>query len=202
MRMFQVFAPLHQPHSSGLPAGRKDREEEEELEAPASQGRGLKVHSFSSELQRLALAPFAFATGSSASSSTQVRRLAHLCFSPAWRRTRSRKQLPETNRSNVKLRATCVFLQVLATAVGSVPAPLVGPLAVKALQILPPLACQAAFLAPLDAMKSIKATGTTGDLPLIPYASMALNGVLWVTYGVYAVQCFIQPVDTGPHDSH
>lgn len=61
------------------------------------------------------------------------------------------------------------------------PVPLVGPLAVKALQILPPVACQAAFLAPLDAMKSIKANKSTGDLPLIPYASMALNGVLWVT---------------------
>ena len=68
-----------------------------------------------------------------------------------------------------------------AVATSAAQAPLVGPTVVKALQVLPPIACQAAFLAPLDAMKTIKQKGTTGDLPLVPYASMMLNGVLWIT---------------------
>lgn len=51
------------------------------------------------------------------------------------------------------------------------------------LQVAPPLAAQAVFFAPLEAMKTIKSSGTTGDMPLVPYASMMLNGVLWMTYG-------------------
>ncbi len=82
-----------------------------------------------------------------------------------------------------------VARQALATAAAAIPAPLVGPLAVQALQILPPIACQAAFLAPLDTMRKIQATGTTGELPLIPYASMFLNGVLWITYGLLKASC-------------
>lgn len=79
-----------------------------------------------------------------------------------------------------------------AIATGSVvtPAGLIAapPLWVTALQILPPIACQAVFLAPLETMKSIKANNTTGDLPLVPYVSMAINGVLWLVYGLLVAQ--------------
>lgn len=51
------------------------------------------------------------------------------------------------------------------------------------MKVAPPLAAQAVFLAPMDTMKKIKAEGTTGDLPLIGYAMMLLNGTLWMTYG-------------------
>lgn len=51
------------------------------------------------------------------------------------------------------------------------------------LQVAPAVACQAVFFAPLEAMKTIKANGTTGEFPVLPYAAMCLNGVLWMTYG-------------------
>jgi uncharacterized protein with PQ loop repeat len=57
------------------------------------------------------------------------------------------------------------------------------PLWVSALQVLPPVACQVVFFAPLETMKTIKENGTTGNLPLVPYVSMAINGVLWMVYG-------------------
>eukprot|EP01052_Picozoa_sp_SAG31_P026682 SAG31_NODE_2436_length_5700_cov_13.780396_4_plen_99_part_00 len=80
----------------------------------------------------------------------------------------------------------------------------------QSLQVFPPLAAQAVFLAPvnddeavtpgptlliprhdccafcvqMDAMKTIKENGDVGDMPLLPYAAMAVNGVGWVAYGL------------------
>lgn len=36
----------------------------------------------------------------------------------------------------------------------------------------------------MDAMKTIKEKGDVGDMPLLPYAAMAVNGVGWVAYGL------------------
>jgi len=63
-----------------------------------------------------------------------------------------------------------------------------APFWVSALQVLPPLAAQVVFLAPLEAMKTIKANNSTGNLPLVPYVSMAINGVLWMVYGALVSQ--------------
>jgi hypothetical protein len=48
---------------------------------------------------------------------------------------------------------------------------------------LPGIACQGLFLAPMNAMPAIKKDGV-GALPLLPYSSMALNGMIWMTYGL------------------
>jgi len=63
-----------------------------------------------------------------------------------------------------------------------------SPLWVTALQVLPPIASQVVFLAPLETMKTVKANNSTGNLPLVPYVSMAINGVLWVVYGALVNQ--------------
>jgi len=42
---------------------------------------------------------------------------------------------------------------------------------------------QAVFVAPLQAMTTIKKDGDTGMMPLLPYSSMAANGCIWCTYG-------------------
>lgn len=49
---------------------------------------------------------------------------------------------------------------------------------------LPGLAAQVVFLAPMQAMKEIKASGSTGKLPLMPYSSMCVAGWMWGTYGL------------------
>ena len=51
---------------------------------------------------------------------------------------------------------------------------------------MPPRASQACFLAPYSALKGVQERGDTGDLPLLPYAAMAVNGVGWIAYGVLA----------------
>jgi solute carrier family 50 protein (sugar transporter) len=66
------------------------------------------------------------------------------------------------------------------------PAPLVGPALVSFLQVFPPLAAQACFLAPWGTLKNVQKVGDVGDLPLLPYAAMAVNGIGWITYGVLA----------------
>lgn len=48
---------------------------------------------------------------------------------------------------------------------------------------LPGLAAQILFIAPLDAMRTIKKEASVGTLPLLPYSSMCLNGMIWMTYG-------------------
>ena len=57
------------------------------------------------------------------------------------------------------------------------------PVWVTALKVLPSIAIQVVFLAPMEAMRTIQKNGTTGNLPLLPYASMTVNGILWTTYG-------------------
>lgn len=48
---------------------------------------------------------------------------------------------------------------------------------------LPGAAAQIVFLAPMEAMNQIKREGV-GNLPLLPYSSMAVNGCVWATYGL------------------
>ena len=44
---------------------------------------------------------------------------------------------------------------------------------------------QVLFLAPLfDAIPRILRERSSGDLPLLPYSAMALNGFVWVAYGI------------------
>lgn len=62
-------------------------------------------------------------------------------------------------------------------------APVLPAAAVSFLKIAPPIAAQFVFFAPLATMKDIKAKESVGDLPILPYAAMVINGVLWVTYG-------------------
>lgn len=59
-----------------------------------------------------------------------------------------------------------------------------GPWTVKLLQVLPPVAAQAVFVAPMDTMRRIKRDKSTGDLTPVPYTAMVLNGVAWMTYGL------------------
>jgi len=49
---------------------------------------------------------------------------------------------------------------------------------------LPGAAAVLIFLAPLDAMRKIRADGTVHRLPLLPYSSMCVNCMIWTTYGV------------------
>lgn len=44
------------------------------------------------------------------------------------------------------------------------------------------------YLAPLEAMMRIKKEKTTGKLPIAPYWTMAVNGVVWTSYGVLVQQ--------------
>jgi hypothetical protein len=48
---------------------------------------------------------------------------------------------------------------------------------------LPGMACQILFAAPMEVMSQIKKTKAVGQLPLLPYSSMVLNGAIWMTYG-------------------
>ena len=50
----------------------------------------------------------------------------------------------------------------------------------------PPVVSQMVFLAPLDAMRKIKAEGTTGTLTAVPYSAMLASCTIWVTYGLLA----------------
>lgn len=70
-----------------------------------------------------------------------------------------------------------------ATPMSSVP---IGPLSAgmaKLLQVLPPVAAQVVFLAPMQTMREFKRNGTTGGVSPLPYTAMALNGYLWTIYG-------------------
>jgi uncharacterized protein with PQ loop repeat len=67
-----------------------------------------------------------------------------------------------------------------ATA-GSLPAGVV-----TFLQVAPPLAAQALFLAPMQVMRQIKEQKSTGDLPLLPYSAMVTSCSIWMTYGILA----------------
>eukprot|EP01064_Diplonema_japonicum_P036974 TRINITY_DN8523_c0_g1_i1.p1 TRINITY_DN8523_c0_g1~~TRINITY_DN8523_c0_g1_i1.p1 ORF type:complete len:266 (+),score=59.39 TRINITY_DN8523_c0_g1_i1:58-855(+) len=60
---------------------------------------------------------------------------------------------------------------------------LYGANVVTLLQVGPPICAQVLFLSPLATMREIKANGTTGGLPMLPYTMMACNGFLWMTYG-------------------
>eukprot|EP01059_Diplonema_ambulator_P034070 TRINITY_DN7455_c1_g1_i4.p2 TRINITY_DN7455_c1_g1~~TRINITY_DN7455_c1_g1_i4.p2 ORF type:complete len:120 (+),score=38.63 TRINITY_DN7455_c1_g1_i4:32-391(+) len=60
---------------------------------------------------------------------------------------------------------------------------LYGANVVTLLQVAPPVCAQVLFLSPLATMKEIKAAGTTGGMPMLPYTMMACNGFLWMTYG-------------------
>jgi len=68
-------------------------------------------------------------------------------------------------------------------AAAATPAPLCGPAMVTFLQTFPPIAAQFCFLAPWTSMKQVEKVGDVGDLPLLPYAAMAVNGVGWMCYG-------------------
>lgn len=67
---------------------------------------------------------------------------------------------------------------------GTAAPPLVGASMVTFLKFSPMVAAQLVFLAPIPTLKLVNEKGTTGDLPVLPYASMAVNGVLWVNYGL------------------
>ena len=67
---------------------------------------------------------------------------------------------------------------------GAPPSSFLGPFAVKALQIAPPVLAQLVFLAPMQAMKDIKAKGTTFGMSPLPFSAMMTNGFLWGIYGV------------------
>ena len=49
---------------------------------------------------------------------------------------------------------------------------------------LPGLAAQVFFFSPIPVFQKIAADKDTGTLPLLPYSAMAVNGILWTTYGV------------------
>ncbi len=51
------------------------------------------------------------------------------------------------------------------------------------LRVLPPLTGQLVAMAPLETMRKIRDSGSVGNLPLVPYFSMCLSGILWFTYG-------------------
>jgi solute carrier family 50 protein (sugar transporter) len=51
------------------------------------------------------------------------------------------------------------------------------------LRVLPPLTGQLVAMAPLETMRKIRDAGAVGNLPLVPYFSMCLSGILWFTYG-------------------
>jgi len=51
---------------------------------------------------------------------------------------------------------------------------------------LPGLAAQYFFLSPLTTMSQIRADGTVGSRPLLPYSAMFVNGSTWVAYGLLA----------------
>ena len=55
---------------------------------------------------------------------------------------------------------------------------------------LPGAAAQIVFLAPMEAMNQIKREGV-GNLPLLPYSSMAVNGCVWATYGLLLCNYFL-----------
>jgi len=44
------------------------------------------------------------------------------------------------------------------------------------------------YLAPLEAMRTIKRNNSTGNLPLMPYFTMTINGVIWTAYGLLVQQ--------------
>ncbi len=71
----------------------------------------------------------------------------------------------------------------MLAAAAVAPAPLVGPGLVKLFAVGAPIAAQVVFLAPVEAMMKVRKAGTTGDLPLTPYSSMAGCGMVWATYG-------------------
>ena len=74
-----------------------------------------------------------------------------------------------------------------------------GDLLVGALQILPPLFAQFVMFAPFTTMQEVKAAGTTGDLPLLPYSMMMCNGFLWMCYGWLAGDKYAHFIDTPLH---
>ncbi len=74
----------------------------------------------------------------------------------------------------------------ISSVMAAAPSAMLSPGMVTFLQTFPPLAAQACFLAPMDTMKKIKADGDVGNLPLLPFAAMAVNGIGWVTYGLLA----------------
>eukprot|EP00299_Pterocystis_sp_00344_P007148 c2173_g1_i1.p1 GENE.c2173_g1_i1~~c2173_g1_i1.p1 ORF type:complete len:222 (-),score=48.22 c2173_g1_i1:65-730(-) len=61
--------------------------------------------------------------------------------------------------------------------------PSLGPMAMKFLQVAPPVAAQVVFLAPLQVMRKIRAAGTVGSMTPLPYTAMLTNGCLWMLYG-------------------
>lgn len=49
---------------------------------------------------------------------------------------------------------------------------------------LAPLASMAFYLAPIPTIQKVTRDGTVGDLPLLPYSSMAVTGFIWTAYGI------------------
>lgn len=47
-----------------------------------------------------------------------------------------------------------------------------------------PVVCSAVFLAPLPTVANIASTKSVGNLPLLPYSSMAVNAFIWTLYGI------------------
>ena len=76
---------------------------------------------------------------------------------------------------------TTTSSSLLATSAAT--ATTLSPAVLTFLKVFPPLAAQACFFAPLQAMKQFKKDGTTGDVAPIPYTAMCINGIVWVAYG-------------------
>ena len=122
----------------------------------------------------------------------------NFCTGPVDKRERDAAPTPSPLKA--MLQNTALGGALLAMPKGSVfaaaaatPAPLCGPTMVTFLQTFPPLAAQACFLAPWSAMKQVEKVGDVGDLPLLPYAAMAVNGIGWVCYGALAPGPYGEP---------
>lgn len=97
----------------------------------------------------------------------------------------ARSALGSTAAATVLLKSLPGSSTVFAASTAA-PVPLVGPAMVSFLQTFPPIAAQVCFLAPWQAMKAVQRKGDVGDMPLLPYAAMSVNGIGWITYGVLA----------------
>jgi len=63
---------------------------------------------------------------------------------------------------------------------------------------LAPMASLVLYMAPLPTIQKITKEQDVGDLPLLPYSSMAVSGFLWTTYGVLKSQVSVwSPNATG-----
>lgn len=95
------------------------------------------------------------------------------------------KRIASTLGAASVLSLPALTTKVLADGAVAAPfVPMVSGASLWFLQMFPPVAAQAVFLAPMGAMAQIKKDGDVGDMPLLPYAAMAVNGVGWVAYGL------------------